>query len=913
MSDRKNIESSKIEGLIPRQLVEDSQALVTFLKEYYNFLNQEGGASYALNTLLQNRDVDTAVDDFLTLIHNEIGTGFAKEIRTLEADKNNLYKHIKEFYSCKGSLDSFQTLFKLLFNTNVEIILPKEQILIASDGRWSQQESFFIEASSGDPLDLYGKIITVVSNQNFIDVEVERIRKVYPAQDYYEIFITRNVNTNRIEVGATFTFNGIAGTVIDSLGDIELIYAGQNFEVPQFVDIDYQSTGTLIRISEVTASGGIQKFKIISFGIGYTNDFYARIVPRSEISGAAADPEYNNGELKALTGDGSDFFKKELTVNGVRLVAAGAVGGQLAVPDEFIKKVARMYELFTDPLAAGINVATQRQFIKDLSGDAGDSYHAGFPTIQRIARGAGSDYTPNFLTDQGIIDWNLTPLFDSHVANDMVWYLNSTGSGYGDGDIDAQEVIEHVFHTLHMHGLPAFDLKMYPEFSADWQTGDLFAAIEEAYDAGVFDPSGYVPATWKTDPDAFPVIAKEYLYLLNFCMFEYSGLWEGGSLAPEWSDSMRTPAGILANNPLGYALFNTYIAPVISKPSLATIQNIFQDGDVGDPTIAGLSGYIADATSGVDLIISTDPDADKVTHPTHAIIKFSNAAIAQYTGEFTNNKGFLSDDIYLQDNYYYQQYSYVIKSGLQIESYRNIVNKTVHPAGMIFFGQFEITNEFDLAQNIQSIGRFLRARLQSQFSVTDSFTAYFEKLLESSVTPAEEHIVDYSKNLLDVSDVTPAEAHVVDYSKNTSSDVSTSFVRTYDFDKPLASSAAVTESLIYGFDKLTSSSVSTSFVVEKEIEKDIESSVAAASVVNIATNYNRFFASSVTATDTGISFVRDGGAIGSTSSAIDNSTINLEKGLSSSINTTDSAIAYINPYSLGYFAETYTEGSYSLT
>lgn len=98
-----------------------------------------------MNTLLQNRDVDTAVDDFLELIHNEIGAGFAKEIRTLQADKNNLYKHIKEFYSCKGSLDSFQTLFKLLFNVNVEIILPKEKMLIASDGRWVQQESFLLK------------------------------------------------------------------------------------------------------------------------------------------------------------------------------------------------------------------------------------------------------------------------------------------------------------------------------------------------------------------------------------------------------------------------------------------------------------------------------------------------------------------------------------------------------------------------------------------------------------------------------------------------------------------------------------------------------------------------------------------------------------------------------------------------
>ena len=310
------------------------------------------------------------------------------------------------------------------------------------------------------------------------------------------------------------------------------------------------------------------------------------------------DPEYNNGAIINVVGDGSDFFKREVTTNGVRIMGAGTVGGQTAVPDAWLEKVARMFELFTDPNGAGINEEYQRNLIKTLSGDTG-TYHAGLPTIQRVARGAGADYSPNFLTDQGVIDWNLTNLFDTHVQNDMVWYLNSTGDGYGDGDIDAQEVIEHVFHTLHMHGLPADDIKLYQFLAADWQTGDLYAAMEEAYDAGKWDPSGYQenPDDWKTDADAFEVAAKEYLFLLNFAMFEYTELWDGGSLAPEWTDDMRTQAGILANNPLGYAFHNTYIAPVISKPSLATIRSIFQDGntpDQDDPALAGASGYVVD-------------------------------------------------------------------------------------------------------------------------------------------------------------------------------------------------------------------------------------------------------------------------------------------------------------------------------
>ena len=305
---------------------------------------------------------------------------------------------------------------------------------------------------------------------------------------------------------------------------------------------------------------------------------------------ASTDPEYNNGAIIDVVGDGSDFFKREVTVNGVRIMAAGGVGGQTAVPDAFVEKVARMFELFTDPTGTGINETAQRALIQNLSGDTG-TYHAGKPTIQRVARGAGADYSTNFLTDAGIIFWNLTDLFDATVQNDMVWYLNSTGGSPGDGDQDAQEVIEHVFHTIHMHGLDAQTLKLYPFLSSDWNTGPLYNAMVEAYDGGFWDSSGYGGNAWKTDGDAFEVAAKEYLYLLNFCMFDYSSLWEGGSLSPEWSDSMRTPAGIQSNNPLGYALHNSYIAPVISKPTLATIRNIFQDGDTGDPTVAGASGY----------------------------------------------------------------------------------------------------------------------------------------------------------------------------------------------------------------------------------------------------------------------------------------------------------------------------------
>ena len=314
---------------------------------------------------------------------------------------------------------------------------------------------------------------------------------------------------------------------------------------------------------------------------------------------------YTSTAITNLTGNGSNFFKRELTVNGVRIVAAGDVGGQAAVPDAFVEKVAQTFKILINKDGAGINSVAQEALINTLSGAAGTYHAAQGPTLQRVARGAGGDYSTNFLTDDGITFWNLSPLFDSHVANDMVWYLNSTGDPAGNGDTDAQEVLEHVMHTIHMHGLDAVSLKMYPYISADWATGPLYAAMVEAYDGGFWDPSGYGGDAFKTDGDAFEVAAKEYLYLLNFCMFDYSTLWPGDSLAPEWADTVKTPAGIQVNLPLGYALFNTYISPVISKPSLATIRSIFGDGDIGDPTIAGASGYVVEVNEDIGILQDT--------------------------------------------------------------------------------------------------------------------------------------------------------------------------------------------------------------------------------------------------------------------------------------------------------------------
>ena len=79
-------------------------------------------------------------------------------------------------------------------------------------------------------------------------------------------------------------------------------------------------------------------------------------------------------------------------------------------------------------------------------------------------------------------------------------------------------------------------------------------------------------------------------------------------------------------------------------------------------------------------------------------------------GLFTTSNGFLSDlgnyqTKYLQDSHYWQQFSYVLKTGSNVAKWKNAFTRLVHPAGFIFFGEILIfiwdKDEHKLLNNVQ--------------------------------------------------------------------------------------------------------------------------------------------------------------------------------------------------------------------
>jgi len=265
------------------------------------------------------------------------------------------------------------------------------------------------------------------------------------------------------------------------------------------------------------------------------------------------------------------------------LIAAGEIGGQQAVPDTWLYKTAQVFKLLTDKDSDAINSDAQLNMIKTLRGDIG--WHQGIPTGQRIAYGGGDEYSPNFLTDIGKQSYEGLEAFEDKLAlDDMVWYKNIDSKGTGDDDIN--EIIEHTLHTLHRFGVRggvegSMDALNAESDEQDISNTEIYLAMREAYNNGVFGIEGYGNGDINNQ-DIWGVLCKEYTYLLTYGMWEFSEFWEGGSLSPEWNDNARTPEGVLANNPLGYELYNSYFKPVISQPSKDVLRTIFKDNDQGD-------------------------------------------------------------------------------------------------------------------------------------------------------------------------------------------------------------------------------------------------------------------------------------------------------------------------------------------
>ncbi len=248
-------------------------------------------------------------------------------------------------------------------------------------------------------------------------------------------------------------------------------------------------------------------------------------------------------------------FSHFVDVNGIKIVSLGNVGGQQSVDKQFVLKAARVVQELLSNTGSVIDSGKQNELISYLSENE---------VIQRVGVASYDSYKPDLSEETG---WD--ELMDSTLNTDFIWQVDSES-----GNTQATEVIEHILHTITRFGLSGVYEK---EFDYNSRASRITKAYDEAIDNGVYSTEDYSGGDL-SDPEFQTMLKQEYLYCLiyaNWGMIQTHV--DGGSLAPEWSDSHLSSQSIERDNPLGQSLFDEYISAVISKPSERIVNLQFED------------------------------------------------------------------------------------------------------------------------------------------------------------------------------------------------------------------------------------------------------------------------------------------------------------------------------------------------
>jgi hypothetical protein len=246
----------------------EGPTFIAFVQAYYEWMEQSGYTINASKSILDYKDIDSTVDEFLDNFKNEFLNNFPSVIA---ADKKFIIKHIKDFYQAKGSDRGMKLLFRLLFDDDIEIYDPGQDILRASDGVWRtpsylevehnvRSRSFInqqITGSLSNATAFVESVHTKVINRRMIDViNISQVQGKF----LYQELITNDGNLYE------------APRVIGSLTSINITDGGANNKIGDVFDVYASTSGKYgkVRVTAVEDGTGRVSFKLVDGGSGYT-------------------------------------------------------------------------------------------------------------------------------------------------------------------------------------------------------------------------------------------------------------------------------------------------------------------------------------------------------------------------------------------------------------------------------------------------------------------------------------------------------------------------------------------------------------------------------------------------------------------------------------------------------------------
>jgi hypothetical protein len=710
---------------LPEFVREEHPNFILFLEAYYEFLEKErytNGVSQNNNLIeklkeLRNfSDVDYTLEQFEDQFFKTFASTFPKETKV---SKEFLIKNILPLYRSKGTIKSFEYLFKILFDEDVQIDYPKQQVLRASDGKWvvenvlRVENSFYTEYESDgikkefflpyviDPSDITIDINNIKVENFYVRKEQKKIVFNFtpPPNAKIKISYSLNFDTTIFKNCKIVGVNSGAYSIIEKTG--RRLFAGSNF-VQFFVESKNTFgkflNGELLKLDMMTENG------IIPFLFQTLSE-----VQNIEIQKSGRD--YNVGDILNFRG-----FSSKPALGVVDKVSSGFL-----------------------------------ETIKVRLGNFGAGYKVGnnvFPT---------NVTTNNFLSfidtvdDSGTITPNTIIYNTDKIENFLDKNISDLDYGFNTQLSNLESVISQSINYITVNNLgPAINVIV--SFS-DLKPNEepIFAANSSIIvdDVRISDLNSI--GTIKVVTGGIGYKVGDNIKFIN--TFYFSGQGAKAEVSQVTSSGRILRVKVLDG---GYNYSKQFL-PLLeiesatgSGASLSVEHFMGQDAlfdyeqDDGIPgkitSVKLLSKGNAYTTQPLIVVSSASGFGSELTAET-------TPSFVELPGRWITSDGMLSsDDIKLQGSDYYVDYSYVITSKVEFQKYKKIVSDLMNPSGIINYARYSIVDSINVNLDLDIDSTFRRNLVGTVNVSSDSVDVigtgtFFNDALENGILTQGTYII----------------------------------------------------------------------------------------------------------------------------------------------------------------------------
>ena len=300
--------SNFIKEQFPDFYKEEGPDFIAFMTNYFEFLEKEGYPINLSRNLPEIRDIDSTIEPFLQYFSAKYMRNIPKQV---VGNKREFVKRIKDLYRSKGSDNGFKLLFRLLYDEDIDIYLPKNDILKASDGVWVEENIIELTKSS--------------INKDMVDKLIEGFDSGATAfvSDYREFFVKgRTVNiavldniSGDFQADEFLLWEGIDRTlaprILGSPVEFEVVSSISGIPINTILesdDLDTRGEGIKNIVTNTFVGSGVINFTLENGGTGYSLDADISITSGSNTSGQDA-----NFVIQSIT-DTSLFLNNNLVI-----------------------------------------------------------------------------------------------------------------------------------------------------------------------------------------------------------------------------------------------------------------------------------------------------------------------------------------------------------------------------------------------------------------------------------------------------------------------------------------------------------------------------------------------------------------------------------------------------------------------